>query len=291
MAKVTFGNKQAWVLCNLDPAARLDLIAEGLPKILQSAEGFWAAAVRLAGTRESRVLEGFAEEEAAKILILMDLVRCPSPRVAQTCGAVIRTYYSHLGRLIYADAQGWKPVNVRELRSYVDKGRRAHGLEGYAGEIIMPNWSRYARESAMYADIEVHENGIPIWNQPHVFGSGGPTMDEPLVLRLARALDAVGAFTRRGIQAVSDVWSSKLFTDAESYDDNRRLVQQLIERLESEGLVRSHATPELVRPMQGYWQLPMYDLDFRELPVPLEDLKAEQEAALWAEIGHYPDYY
>jgi hypothetical protein len=218
-------------------------------------------------------------------------VRCPPSRVAQTCGLVIRTYYSHLGRLIYADAQGWKPVNVTELRSYVDKRRRAHDLEGYAGEIIMPNWNRYAREGAMYADIEVHENGIPIWNEPKVFGGSITSMDEPLILRLARALETVGALTRAGLQAVSDIWAVRSFTDSEGYDDNRRLVRALVSRLHAEGLVRGHATQDLIRPMWIYWQLPMYDLDFRELQVPLVELKVEREAAQWAEFGHIFDHY
>ena len=189
------------------------------------------------------------------------------------------------------DAQGWKPVNVAELRSYVDKWRRAHGLEGYAGEIIMPNWSRYARESAMYADIEVHENGIPIWNEPRVFGGGITSMDEPLILRLARALELVGALTRAGVQAASEIWAARSFTDTEGYDDNRQLVRSLVDRLHAEGLVQRHATQDLIRPLWNYRQLPMYDLDFRELQVPLEDLKAEREAAQLAEFGHSPDLY
>ena len=43
MAKVTFGNRQAGILCNLPTERRLDLIAEGLPVILASAESFWRA--------------------------------------------------------------------------------------------------------------------------------------------------------------------------------------------------------------------------------------------------------
>ena len=67
MAKVTFGNRQAGILCNLPTERRLDLIAEGLPVILASAESFWTAAASLTqAPREARVLEGFAEEEAAK---------------------------------------------------------------------------------------------------------------------------------------------------------------------------------------------------------------------------------
>ena len=60
----------------------LDFIAEGLPIILSSARSFWSAEEKLADNpREASVLEGFAEEECAKALILLDLVRCPPSKV------------------------------------------------------------------------------------------------------------------------------------------------------------------------------------------------------------------
>lgn len=55
MAKVPFGNRKAKVLANLGGSDRLDLIAEGMPIILDSADGFWTAAAALGGNREARV--------------------------------------------------------------------------------------------------------------------------------------------------------------------------------------------------------------------------------------------
>ncbi|MFT6670506.1 MAG: hypothetical protein ACJAVZ_001976 [Afipia broomeae] len=72
--KITFGGRQARALCNMSHSARLDFIAEGLPVVLQSARGFWRAAETLKERpREAAVLAGFAEEESAKALILIDL--------------------------------------------------------------------------------------------------------------------------------------------------------------------------------------------------------------------------
>jgi hypothetical protein len=69
MAKLNFGLGQARILCRTPTNERLDLIAEGLPIILESARGFWTASEQLADKpREADVLEGFTEEEAAKIL-------------------------------------------------------------------------------------------------------------------------------------------------------------------------------------------------------------------------------
>lgn len=79
------GLHQAKRLCQLPAPDRLALIAEGLPIILESAQGFWKASQQLSELpREANVLEGFAEEEAAKVLILMDVVRCPPKLFCQS---------------------------------------------------------------------------------------------------------------------------------------------------------------------------------------------------------------
>lgn len=67
MARVSFGNRRAGILAHLKQRQRLDLIADGLPIIAASAHGFWDASQKLESrSREATVLEGFAEEEAAK---------------------------------------------------------------------------------------------------------------------------------------------------------------------------------------------------------------------------------
>lgn len=57
---------------------RLAFIAEGLPILLASAQGFQDAAARLHDSpREEDVMVSFSEEEAAKILILIDIGSLP----------------------------------------------------------------------------------------------------------------------------------------------------------------------------------------------------------------------
>jgi hypothetical protein len=84
---------------------RLAFIAEGLPIVLLSARGFWSAAKALKNhPREAAVLEGFSLEEAAKILILVDMVRCPRKQLSARIGTMVGWFYDHLARLIYAEA-------------------------------------------------------------------------------------------------------------------------------------------------------------------------------------------
>lgn len=284
--RIAFGNRHAGVLCNLPRPAQLDLIAEGLPIILASAQGFWEAATKLKKhPREARVLEGFCEEECAKIMILMDLVRCPKKLASRRVGKLTSIFYDHLGRLIYADAQGWKPMHMAQLREYVDHAREGHYCEGYAGEYIVPNSSRYRRESTLYADIELYEDGVPHWSAPLKLGAFGMAF-QPMALTIAQAMSALGLFDRRGIQAVSEIWDQVEFAETENFEDTRRLTGELFARLDAEKLVSEDATERQAGTIANDWQMPMYNLEFRELPMKLADLKAQQEAMLWAEIGY-----
>ncbi|UNK78198.1 hypothetical protein MNQ96_11450 [Sphingopyxis granuli] len=287
MARVSFGNRRAGILAHLKQRQRLDLIAEGLPIIVASARGFWESSRHLEkGSREATVLEGFAEEEAAKALILVDLVRCPAKQVARRAAGIIKTFYGHLGRLIYADAQHWSAVNIDQLREYVDQAREGHALEGYAGEYIVPNWTRYSREAALYADIEVYEDGIPHWSAPRGTLSksifGGP----PQALLLVEAMALAGMFERKGVRIVHETWAEVDFVDTQGFEDQRRLTRDMLQRLSDAQLMSDTITDAHWHALSNNWQMPMYALDFRETEVPLEDLEAQREAAFWSEVGY-----
>lgn len=280
MAKLNLGMRRAVLLCQMPMNRRLDLIAEGLPVILDSARGFWQASQQLAEQpREAEVLEGFAEEEAAKILILMDIVRCPPKLVQGRIGMMVRHFYDHLARIIYAEAQRWKPMHVAQLREYVDSERQAHYLEGDMGEYILPNWSVARRESILYADIEAYEDGVPHWNRPTGVAFPIPS-PVPAVLRVAEALSAVGAFSRKGLDAVADAWGQLDFRDNETHADAQRLTEQMLTRLVKEQLPSEAATQRDVGILSNSWQMPMYHFEFRLIDVPLEDLQRERDAVL-----------
>ncbi len=289
---VPYGAKKAGAMREMAQSERLDFIAEGLTIILSSARGFWSAAEKLVDNpREASVLEGFAEEESAKALILLDLVRCPPSKVDGRIGRIVKNFYSHLARLIYANAQSWKPVNVEQLQEYVDSERQGHYLEGGMSEYILPNWAIYSRESTLYADIEQHEDGLPQWSDPTLFSSSG-IHTRPFALTLIEALDAVGVFSRAGLEATSEIWGTVDFLAKEHSGHVRDLTRQLAKRLEDEELVSEQATSEHARWFHQFWQMPMYYLDFTMIPASLNQLKADREAAYWSEVGyeHHGDY-
>ena len=101
----------------------------------------------------------------------------------------------------------------------------------------------------------------------------------------------MGAFSRAGLDIVSQVWSAADFVgEIECYSLPRNLTQQMLERLDAAGLISQNAEQDQLRYLYNQWQVPMYRLDFKPIQVPLEDLRAAQEAALRSEIGDYGDY-
>jgi hypothetical protein len=218
----------------------------------------------------------------------MDIVRCPPELVASKIGLLVGRFYDHLARLLYAEAQRWKPMHVSQLREYIDEQRKAHYLDGHSGEYIVPNWNISRRESQLYADVEAYEDGAPMWSKPTGRVSGfGPF--KPAALQVAESLSMVGAFSPGGVRAVSDVWGATEFKDAENWQDSKNLTRRLLEQLIADELPSDEASDKDVSTLYSSWQMPMYNLDFKLIDVPLADLERARDAMLWAEVGYSPD--
>lgn len=287
MSKLDIGLRQSKVLCQMRQGERLDFIAEGLPVILESARGFWAASQLLTDKpREADVLEGHAEEEAAKILILLDIIRCPWKLNAAKIGQMVTKFYDHLARLIYVNAVSWKPMHVTQLQAYADNTRKAHYLEGEYGEYIMPNSELFTRESKLYADILVFEGGERTWNVPRGYTVPHLSMKPP-ALSLIESLAALGVLRPEGVRAVADIWDAVEFVDLQNWTDSERLTNQLISRLIAAELTSQTAEQLDVSRIHDCWQMPMYNIDLRMLPVSLDDLQRQRDAIFYGEFGQW----
>jgi hypothetical protein len=277
------GLRKAALICNMPPDQRLEFIAEGLPILFASAKSLAMASQALKQfPREAVILERLCEEECAKILILVDIIRCPKKRAAQRVGRMMQWFYDHLARLIYAEAQGWKPANAMQLQEYIHGDRQSHYLEGEYGEDIMPNWALFERESSLYADVVVHENGDPMWHSPVTVWEGGCREDYlPTSFRVVEALEAFGVLTSEGLRVMGEVWGKHEVggeSDESGRLDPRDLYRELASGLEAAGLITEHATRNHAHNLMNNWQLPMYNMDFAKIPRRLEELREHREA-------------
>jgi len=288
------GMKRAHALANLNVEKQFDLIAEGLPILMNSAGNLLKAEGSLKEhPRSAAMLGRHAEEELAKILILIDLVRCPQSQRASRVGFMTRWLYDHLARLIYVDAQSWKPTHATQLQEYIDSHRESHYLEGSVGEYIMPNWEVYRRESDMYADIIGEEDGSLHWNDPQAISRSEilcSTLDgmwnSSLAWRICSALQDFGAFTREGLDLMASTWEQVDFVAGEGWNDAETLCCTMLSSFEKAGLITEAATEDQLRVLYNSWQIPMYRMDFSPIQVSLEELQVERDLNLAYEMGY-----
>jgi hypothetical protein len=273
------GLRQANQICNLSATQRLEFIAEGLPIVFASAQSLMKASRAIAGfPREGEILERHALEECAKALILVDVARCPAKVISSRIGWMMRWFGQHLPRLIYVEAQSWKPVSVAQLQDYVDDQRKSHYLEGEYGEYILPNWELFARESLLYADVVGNEDTEPSWHSP-LYKTGWELFSDwdcP-AYRLVCALQMVGVFTGPGLKIVQEVWGKLDFVGGQSWTEAHALSAEMLDRLQSANLFAEQTTEEDIRWLMGNWQIPMYHIDFSPIKVSLDELKRERE--------------
>ena len=130
-------------------------VAEGVARITENATSLDESAARLhqgADFRASKIMQGFAEEEAAKVLILIDFIRCPAIPERRT--QTLKHYYGHVAKRIYAMACTYPRIaTFGELCNLVKQESRPVYLDGPRGvDWIFPNSISWERQQALYVD-------------------------------------------------------------------------------------------------------------------------------------------
>ena len=180
-----------------------DVISEGATEIVNNAVELDKAARRLhvAGEqRASDILRGLAEEEAAKVLILLDVVRCPTDS-----GFRHRTlgyFFDHLAKRVYALTSSFP--NVLTFAEVCELARfecRPFFLDGPNGvDWIFSNTIKSHREGSMYVDYVRDITGDDancFWNSPVDMEAGDWMYESSDAVKLGQALVDVGVTTRQ----------------------------------------------------------------------------------------------
>jgi hypothetical protein len=98
-------------------------------------------------------------------------------------------------------------------------------------------------------------------------------------------------FRVEALRATAEIWNAVEFKDTQNFTDAKYLTEQLLRRLIDEKLPTDEATKTDVSHLYHSWQMPMYNLDFSLLPVPLEALQSERGSIMRSEMGYDEDYY
>lgn len=265
-------------------------LSEGITNIIENAVSLDGTARRLCQAQEyhaAEILRGFAEEEAAKVLILIDAVRCPSgrPEKAET----LKCFYNHIAKRIYAMMCSWRGcrVNFEEVHQTVELECRSFYLDGPNDvDWIFSNSIKAEREQAMYVDYVqdiTEENGAYFWKSPHPSDLYPRTYKTPDSVHVACAVCQIGASTPKGLAIIADIWREFEPTSETSIEDLEHLKVFTLKRLVEEGVC---AYTDFGSQLVEDWPYPLWPLKMlarlRKERESLEDLhRARMNHILW----------
>lgn len=241
--------------------------------------------------RGAAVLDVLAAEEAAKVFMLLDIVRA-GWRDQKVVGRILgRWLYSHLARGLYVQAYSGQPANLRELREYVDLSRRDRYLDGPTGvDRLYRNEIEDVRESTLYVDYVVYEGGAGQWVTPADRAESSLAMTKthfaPRIVTVLASLARLGVFTTAGLAVVRDVWQQAGdVNDSTRWNDIAKLNLAVVQALIDAGMPRGDGSVEDLRTAVEGWSFPLTGLDLSPLEVPEDEIAAQRDDWLRREWG------
>jgi AbiV family abortive infection protein len=247
---------------------RLPLIAEGLTNIQVHVQQLRHGIDESFNPSQSEILAQLAEEEAAKALILLDIVRT-GWRDTKAINALFKAFYNHFSRCLYAELVEIKPTKFGELRDYVEVVRVNRHLDGpndidweFSNDILRK------RVDSLYVDLVEYEDDGPTWTDPSKGGSPFGTLTP--ASNLIDELGDAGCFTTAGLVVIADTWKGAQVDDETPWSEARERNREIFTALEV-------PAENISRKMLEQWHFPIGQLNLGLRIVSDDELEAERK--------------
>ena len=254
-------------LAQLSDDEMFEFISEGMNAILINALIIESDAQELASSgriRGARILRLFAEEEAAKFLILMDVVRCK--RASCEFSRQLKYFYDHLAKRIYAWSCTSNQSDLLSVRKTIEFFRKESYIHPGTGELLQDGEQiPDEREDTLYIDC-LEEEGELKWTTParidEVYQRLG--LPKPYALLVIGALHYSGFTSGAALRIIADRWRKVEITDDYDYARLSQSIKDTIEDMRRADLLTADAEDHLPI-IQERWFFPLYGLELTRM--------------------------
>lgn len=228
-------------------------------------------------TRTAAILDLFAAEEAAKVLILLDLVRMRW-RDQNNVNRQISYFSSHVARGIYSRLVEYNLGHFGEARDHVERLREDRYLDGPTDvDWIFRNEIETDREELLYVDYVAYEEDAR-WVSPASHDDyRGQRLDQGV--QLVQAMDRLGILSTAALDCLASFAWAEIDREYYSYAEQRQETLGFLKTLDAAGLVSPNPASEDVELVLERWQFPLHSLDLKQRKVPDEELESQRQRA------------
>ena len=225
--------------------------------------------------RGCRVLKYLMEEEAAKVLILMDYVRLPQAE-HEKCSRQLKYFYDHFVRCLYAESCTIRPANWAEVCTWVEQRTPSLYLDGPNDvDWIFRNDLIQQRETALYVDYVALDDDRR-WFGPRQMDGLADWDLPPLIAELLLSMKTLELFKIEMLQYIHEVWSSVAMTPEFHWGKIEEINRSVVEKALSSLPDRSEAHNRNANIVVDLWCFPLGHLDLRMVPIDESELRLRQ---------------
>jgi AbiV family abortive infection protein len=228
--------------------------------------------------RAFRIIDAVAKEEAAKYLILIDVLRCPRNNQKEITRQLAK-FNDHMAKGVYAELCGWNVATYRDLRGYIEAELEEFYLDGPMDvDWIFRNEIISKREEAFYVDYVQYDEEHD-WLTPKPFDStsefSAPSSSNSAVISIIKALHNIGIANVESIKLFSRFWREFEFTDTTHYQEFKKANLECLEHLDKKGLLNK-AENDQYNLVINSLPFPLYREEMKEKMISIASLKEIQ---------------
>jgi len=268
-------------LCQMRIDERLKAISEGLDLLIENVFSINESLKKLQKVetvRGYKILRQISEEEAAKFLILIDYIRCPSKQ-SEWQSRQLKYFYSHFARCLYAEYCITRPASWKEVCDWVERNRQSRYLDGPLGvEWIFRNEFIDKREREIYVDyIEMDNKDIWISPKKYKVIDFKPWELKSDIIYLIILMWKCGFTKYEALKEIRDEWVKFNLNSNTRWGEIGAKNLNTIEKLYTKGIVPEEIDKNDINEIVDRWYFPLYSLDLQEKEVKEEELKEIQK--------------